>query len=243
MHKKNILIILAALLFALQYQITFAAAQDTIPKSLESRMAVKHYKSFSAGMEISYSNNPKLKTFVEYTLPNYPYVADEYKLKSFSSGLGFFASGELQLAKNFSAKIDYKYFIKSYNSDADIYANYDFSYFNHEIYLKGYMLFPVDYVIFKVGGGAGFIHSSFSKKYFGLESTYTANGLGLTLEGIMDVQLSKNLAAFINLGMYDRIQSNLKSDSGEELKASNGDGVNLNSFGVALRLGFEVFIF
>ncbi len=242
-RNKNILILFAALILFSAAAILKAEPQDTIPKSLESRMALKHYKSFSAGMEISYSNNRSLKQFIEYELPNYPYIADDYKLKEFSSGLGFFGSGELQISKKFSARLDYTYFIKSYNSSADIYSSYDFTYNSHEVYLKGYMLFPVDYVLFKFGAGAGFIYSTFSTKYYSVETSYTSSGLGIALEGVMDVQISKNVAGYLSGGLTNTFQSNLKSSGGDELKAKNGSTVNLNSFGAALRIGLEVFIF
>ncbi len=242
-HKKNIVTLFAALILLSAAAILNAEPLDTIPKSLESRMAVKHYKSFSAGMEISYSNNSSLKQFIEYELPNYPYIADDDKLKEFSSGLGFFGSGELQVSKRFSARLDYTYFIKSYNSSADFYSSYDFTYYSHEIYLKGYLLCPVDYVLFKLGAGAGFIHSTFNTKYYSVETNYTSNGLGLTLEGVMDVQISKNVAGYLSGGITNTFQTNLKSSGGDELKAKNGNSVNLNSFGAALRIGLEVFIF
>ena len=242
MLKGNIYIIVAILFISLT-PILNAETLDTIPKSLEKRMEIKKYKSFSFGMEINFSDNSSLKNFIEYELPDYVNIYNDNKLKSFTSGLGFFGGAEMQIAKHFSAKLDYKYFLKSYNSSENIYSNYDFSYNNHEIYLKGYYLVPIDYIIFKIGGGAGFLHSTFNYKYYATETSYTSNGLGITLEGIMNAQLSKNVAGYLEGYISNTFQSKLKSGNGIELKARNGDTVNLNSFSIGLRVGVEIFIF
>ena len=84
MLKGNIHIIVAILFISLA-PILSADTLDTIPKSLEKRMEIKKYKSFSFGMEIKFSDNSSLKNFIEYELPDYVNIYEDNKLKNFTS--------------------------------------------------------------------------------------------------------------------------------------------------------------
>jgi hypothetical protein len=199
------------------------------------------YTSFSFGMGVDYSNNPSLKKYIQYTIPNYSTFSPQDQLSDFTAGLEFFAGVEKQIARNFSLKAEYSYFIKSYN--VAIAPNYDFSYKNHQPFLIANYIFPNEYFYIKAGAGIGYILSDLTVKQFGGETNYTSTGIGLKLEGVLNAQISRNVAGYLSGFITNSILQNLKDKSGNELISSSGDRVNLSSFGVGLRLGVEVYIF
>jgi hypothetical protein len=192
-------------------------------------------------MGINYCNNNSLIDFAELQIPNYNTLSQDERFSKFSTGLEFFGGVEYQLSKKLSVKADYSYFIKSLNISR--YPNYDYSYFNHQPFLILNYIIPQEYVYIKVGAGIGYIISNLKIKEFAFEKEYSSKGVGLKLEGIFNAQLSKNVAGYFSAFITQSFQSNLKDDSNTELTSHNNNTVNLDSFGLGLRLGLEVFIF
>jgi hypothetical protein len=198
-------------------------------------------------MGANYSNNPSLKNYIQYELPYYNYLTQDNQLSDFATGLEFFGGVEKQLSKNFSAKVEYSYFMKSYNvkqnSQYD-YSKYDFSYYNHQPFLIFYYIIPQEFSFIKIGAGTGYIYSQFTAKKYGAENSYTSNGFGLKTEIILNMQIGKSFAGYISGNITKTFLSNLKDSNGKEL-LTNGtnETVNSSSFGMGIRLGIEIFSF
>lgn len=214
--------------------------------SFEKQNKDSRYYSFSFGMGANYGNNSSLVSFIGSELPFYNTLSINDVLSNFSAGFEAFAGAEFQIKKSLSLKVEYSYFSKSINSNArPEYQNYDFTYISHQPYLTAFYIIPQEYSYIKFGFGAGFLHSIFTEKVSSSEVSYTSNGIGLKLNGILDIQISKNLAGYIEGYIDKTFQGDLKDDSGNLVINSRGDrvNVNLNRLGVGVRLGAEIFFF
>jgi|WetSurMetagenome_2_1015567.scaffolds.fasta_scaffold29963_2 hypothetical protein len=240
LNRFTILISLFAVLSFFAF-LNKSFAGDTTRVSFTQQNKNHKFTSFSFGMGVNYDNNPSLKDFIQYEIPQYNALTPTDQLSDFSSSLNFFGGVEKQVSKNLSLKLEYSYFIKSYN--VSVFPQYDFSYKNHQPFLILNYIFPEDYFYIKTGVGLGYIFSNFTVKEFGTEKSYTSTGLGLKFEAVLNAQISKNVAGYISGNINKSFLQNLKDGDGNNLKSrSNGD-VNLSSFGVGLRLGLEVYIF
>lgn len=241
--KKNYLYRITSIIFVIFLCIFNKSlfAGDSTRVSLLQQNKKNFFTAISFGMGVDYSNNPSLKKYIQYTIPQYVTLSPSDQLSDFASGLEFFGGIERQISKNFSLKAEYLYFIKSYN--VAVVPQYDFSYTNHQPFLIVNYIIPNEYFYIKLGAGAGYILSKFRVKLFGGETDYTSSGLGLKLEGVLNAQISKSVTGYISGYLYNTIQQDLKDNNGNDLISSNGDKVNLSSFGAGLRLGVEVYIF
>ena len=233
------LILIFIIFFSLFNKSLFARDSTRVSFLLQNKKNL--FTSISFGMGVDYSNNPSLKKFIQYTIPQYNTLSPSDQLSDFASGLEFFGGVERQISKNFSIKAEYSYFLKSYN--VSVFPLYDFSYVNQQPYLIFNYIIPHDFFYIKMGAGAGYILSKLTVKQFGGEKSYTSSGLGLKIESVLNAQISKSVATYLSAYIYNTMLQNLKDSGGNELVSSNGDKVNLNSFGIGLRLGVEVYIF
>lgn len=231
--------LISVLIFYLSCNLLYA--EDTTRVSFMVQNKNHLFTTISFGMGVNYSNNPSLKKYIQYTIPNYSNFSPQDQLADFTAGLEFFAGVERQISKKISLKAEYSYFIKSYN--VAIAPNYDFAYKSHQPFLIANYILPYEYFYIKVGAGVGYILSDLTVKQFGGENNYTSSGIGLKLEAILNAQISRNVAGYLSGFMTNSILQNLKDSGGKELTSSSGDKVNLSSFGVGLRLGVEVYIF
>lgn len=199
------------------------------------------YYSFSAGMGISYGNNPDLISYIGYELPNYNNLSESRKLSDYGTGLGFFAAAEKQIAKNFSAKLDYLYLIKSNNLTE--YPDYDYTTYSHSFLVTGYYLIPGDYFFLKFGAGAGPVFYSFNEKIFRTEKSYKSTGAEIKLDAILNIQIAKSVATYFGVFAYKNFSPTLEDSDGNKLLNRTGAEVSPVSQGVGLRLGIEIVIF
>jgi hypothetical protein len=192
-------------------------------------------------MGVDYSNNPSLKKYVQYLIPDYNSLTPSDQLSDFASGLEFFVGVEKQISKKFSIKAEYSYFLKSYNVSAR--PDYDFTYRNHQPYLIANYIIPFEYFFIKIGAGAGYILSELTVKQHGGEITYSSSGVGMKIESVINAQVSKSVTVYLSGFITNTIMQNLKDSSGLDLTTSSNDKINLSSFGAGLRLGVEIYIF
>lgn len=215
---------------------------DSTNVSFHSLNKKNNYTSFSFGMGAMYGNNPSLKNFIQYKIPDYSRLTRDDQLSEFFTGLDFFGGIERQISKKFSIKGEYSYFIKSYN--VKFYPQYDFSYYSHQPYLMFFYVIPQEYSYIKIGAGTGYIHSKLSVKEYGTENSYSANGFGFKTELILNAQIGKSFAGYISVYISKTFLSNLKDNNSKELLTNaTNETVNLNSLGAGIRLGVEIFIF
>jgi len=237
MLKKLIIIFFLSLTVAP----LFAQSTNTRIVSFGEQSKDGLYYSFSAGMGISYGNNPDLISYIGYELPNYNNLSDSRKLSDYGTGLGFFVAGEKQVAKNFSVKLDYNYLIKSNNLTE--YPNYDYTTYSHNFLLTGYYLIPGDYFFLKFGAGAGPVFYSFNEKIYSNENSYKSTGAEVKLDAVLNVQIAKSMATYFGVFAYKNFAPALKDSDGNKLLNRIGQEVTPGSQGVGLRLGIEVVLF
>ena len=219
----------------------FAQSTNTRIVSFGEQSKSGLYYSFSAGMEISYGNNPDLISYIGYELPNYNNLSDSRKFSDYGTGLGFFVAGEKQIAKNFSVKLDYNYLIKSNNLNE--YPNYDYTTYSHNFLVTGYYLIPGDYFFLKFGAGAGPVFYSFDEKIFSNENIYKSTGAEIKLDAVLNVQIAKSVATYFGVFAFKNFSPALKDSDGNKLLNRIGEEVTPGSQGVGLRLGIEVVLF
>lgn len=219
----------------------YGQKKDTLNISFESQNKKANYKSISAGMGISYTNNTELINFAGYEIPNYYSLSRTQQFSDYSTGLEFFVAAEYQIWKNFSAEIEYNYFSKKLSIES--YPQYDFSYVDNKIFLNVYYLIPDKNAFLKIGVGTGMLFSDFTYLYYGAESKYTSTGFGLKLNAVLNLQLSKNFASYFGVYGISTFNNALKGSNGMTLKNRSGNEVNLNSIGVGLKLGFQFILF
>ncbi|MCX6165732.1 MAG: hypothetical protein NTU73_12880 [Ignavibacteriae bacterium] len=238
-NKYIIIIVFFIFKFSILLQNSFA---DSTNVSFQSLNKNKNYTSISFGMGAMYGNNPSLKNFIQYKIPDYSRLTRDAQLSEFYTGLDFFGGVERQITKKFSIKGEYSYFLKSYN--VKFYSQYDFSYYSHQPCLMFFYVIPQEYSYLKIGAGTGYIYSKLSVREYGTENSYTSNGFGFKTELILNAQIGKSFASYISGYLSKTFLSNLKDNNGKEL-LTNGtnETVNLSSLGAGIRLGVEIFIF
>jgi len=238
-HYRTLTLIFSILILLLKTSNSLALDSNRV--SFQQQNKKLKYISFSFGMGINYCDNNSLIDFAELQIPNYNTVPQTERFSRFSTGLEFFGGIEHQLSRNVSLKADYSYFIKSVNISR--FPNYDYSYFSHQPFLTIYYIIPQEYSFLKFGAGAGYIISELRVKEFSLEKSYTSGGLGLKLEGILNAQISRNVAGYFSTFIIKSFQTDLKDGNNTVLNNLKNEKVNLSSFGFGLRIGLEVFVF
>ncbi|HEY5125010.1 MAG TPA: hypothetical protein VIK14_14855 [Ignavibacteria bacterium] len=236
---KFLYFLLISCFLFLSVNFSFAQKNDNI--SFEQQNKKNRYISFSFGGGANYGENKSLKTYIEYELPFYNNLSQQDKLSQFATGFELFGGAEFQLSRNLSLKGEYSYFIKSYN--APTYPNYDFSYYNHQPSVTLYYLIPQQYSFVKLGAGAGYLISGFTKKAFSSESSYKSTGFAFKLDAVLDIQMGNGFAGYIAGYINKTFQGDLKDSDGNLLKNRNNENVDLSSLGLGIRLGFEIFLF
>ena len=200
------------------------------------------FKSFYAGMLVDISSSSSLKEYVETRLPGYSNLPNDQRLSSFSSGIGFFAGGDVQIAKPLSLKLEYSYRIK--NISVDVIPNYEYSVYSHRPAIGLNYIIPQGFAFIKIGGAISYNLNTFTTREFGLMTEYTGTGIGANLEALINIQMSNSLAIYLGGNLTGESSGSLKGDNGTVLKNPNtNEDVNLSGFGVGLRLGFNIYIF
>lgn len=189
-------------------------------------------------MGISMSTAPSLIDYIRNDVP----FSNKDSVKSFGVGLEFFGALEYDIAKNYSIKLDYSYFIKSLSYNYSYY-NYDYFYSIHQPYLTGSYVLRGSTYKFKFGAAIGY-HAAQLKKDIGAGSdlVYYASGLGYRGEIVFTAQLSNRLGSYISGFINGSSLGTLKNNSSASLiNSQTGQEVNLSGFGTGLRLGLSFY--
>lgn len=230
---------------AVAFQIFFSGnilnAADSTAVSFQKQNAKKNFISISFGMGVNYCNNPSLVNFIGDDVPNYEYIPNNEKVSDYSSAIQFFGAVEFQIKKNFSVKPEYSYQIKSISVASN--SNYQYNYTANQPMLMLNYIFAQKHSYIKMGIGGGYFFYSFTRKYVNTESNYNSSGAAIKTELTLNAQLSTSTATYLSGFLMQSFSSDLKNDDGAYLLSTNGDKVNLNSFGLGVRLGVEIFIF
>jgi hypothetical protein len=179
----------------------------------------------NAGMGLNFFSAPDLRDYV-----NSNFSSTE-EMASFNTSADFFIGFAYNLNESYQIGLEYNYNIYSFNSNS-ILGIYDLQINKHEPSLVGYYQIIGNGYKFKLGGGFGYRLGYADEKQPGTTEIidYSSTGFGLLAKAQGDTKLGGNFYALI----AGEIRYDLHSDI--ETITPNVS-FNLNSFGVALKLG------
>lgn len=241
MFSASVLIKILIFIFFISFSVEVSAQDSIKTTSFSKQNKRKNYTSVSFGMGVTYSNNPSLIKYVELDVPNYVFIPNNDKVSDFSTGVQFFGGVEFQISKTFSVKPEYSYNIKSINVPSN--TSFRYLYITHQPVIMLNYVFMQEYSYIKFGLGGGYFLSNFTREERTIETKYNSSGIGLKLEGTLNAQIGKSAAVYLGAFVMQTLMSDLKSKDDVYLQNLNNERVNLNSFGVGLRLGAEIFFF
>lgn len=175
--------------------------------------------------------------FNKYLIASIPYSTTD-TLKQFNAGVNFFGGIERDITTDFSAALEYAYYIRSFDF---VYspAVFDYTILNHQPYL----LFRINHrklnYFIKYSAGAGYHFQIFKdKSSIANISEYHSSGISLKADITFLPKFSEKLMAYINAYGFYNFYGNLKDSNSNALKIPNSSNfVSLKGFGVGARLG------
>jgi hypothetical protein len=183
-------------------------------------------------MGLSLLNTPSFNRYLKNTIP----YNNKDSIKTFSLGLEFFGAAEYGISKNFSARLDYSYFIKSFRYTYS-YLVFDYFYFIHQPAVYAFYLVNGQHFQFKFGAGLSYQFIQLDNN----DLTYKSHGLGLRGEIVYSAQLSERLNSYISGFIFGNLSGTLKDESNNLLISPTNEEVNLNAFGVGTRLAISFY--
>lgn len=181
----------------------------------------------SAGMGLNFFSSPDLR---DYLNSNF---ASTDEMSSFSTSADFFIEFDYNLnAENrksyYQIGIDYTFNIYSFNSNFAG-GQYDLTLNQHKPSLLVYYVLAGEGYKFKFGGGVGLRLAKAEEKLYGSNKDYSTTGVGFLIKAQGDTRLGGNF--------YALIAGEIQYDIPGEINTLTGAKFNVNSFGVALKLG------
>ncbi|MCI0449389.1 MAG: hypothetical protein L0Y79_06335 [Chlorobi bacterium] len=194
--------------------------------------------SFSGGMGLTYGATPD---FTDYLRQEIPYSNSD-SISTFNAGIEFFGAVEYEFTKDFSAKIDYSYFVRSFRYEY-FYFVYDYTITSHQPFLFiNYKLLKSPNYNFKLGLGLGYHFQQLDNKVSD-SLAYTSNGPGIRAELTFSPKFSKRFWGCLSGFAYGNFYGKLEDKSGNILKPTNSNfEAALGGYGVGVRLGFTVYL-
>lgn len=176
----------------------------------------------SAGMGLYFFSDPDLKDYINANF------ASSDELQSFNTSADFFAEFGFNLNEKYQVSAEYTYNIFSYNSNFPG-GRYDLQINNHKPSIIAYYMITGNGYKFKLGAGIGLRIAQVSEELYGTVVEYSTSGFGALIKAQGDTKLGGNF--------YALIAGEVRYDLPGEIKTLNDGKFNLNSFGVALKLG------
>lgn len=182
----------------------------------------------NAGMGLYFFSSPNLIDYI-----NANFVTTE-ELQSFNTSADFFGEFGYNFDDRYQLSVEYTYNLFSFNSSG-IGGIYDLKLIQHKPSILAYYLVTGAGYKFKFGGGVGIRFVSAEEKIPGPTQVidYSTSGFGLLLKTQGDTKLGGNF--------YALISGELRYEVLGELDFTNGNTINLNSFGAALKLGLAYY--
>lgn len=182
----------------------------------------------NGGMGLNFFSAPDLRDYINANFA----TTDE--LQSFNTSADFFGEFGYNFNDNYQLSVEYTQNLYSFNSNG-IGGIYDLKLTQHKPSIIGYYLITGVGYKFKFGGGLGIRFATAEEKIPGLTQVleYSTSGFGLLLKAQGDTKLGGDF--------YALISGELRYEILGDLDFSSGNAVNLNSFGVALKLGLAYY--
>ena len=183
-----------------------------------------------AGMGLNFFSAPELSDYINSNFA----TTDE--MESFNTSADFFCEVGYNLNEKYQISLDYTFNIYSFNSNF-ITGTYDFQLNQHKPTLLGYYYISGEGYKLKLGGGFGVRFAQVDEKLPGLTQkiNYSSTGFGIMLKAQGDTRLSGDLYALISGEMRYDIHGTIET-------ITPGVNFNLNSFGIALKLGIVYYL-
>lgn len=174
------------------------------------------------GMGLSFFNAQDLQDYINYE------ISSSEEMKSFNTSADFFVELGYNLNENYQLSAEFTYNLYSFNSN-DINGIYDFQLTQLKPSIIGYYLITGKGYKVKLGGGIGFRSAQVEEKTSVGKVDYSTSGFGVLAKVQGDTKLGENI--------YALIAGELRYDMPGEINTLIGETVNLNTVGVALKLG------
>ena len=175
-----------------------------------------------AGMGLNFFSSPDLRDYINSNFS----ASDD--ISSFNTSADFFFEVDYNMGENYQIGIEYTYNIYSYNTSF-LNGRYDLSLNQHKPSLVGYYVHAGKGYKFKIGGGLGIRFAEVDEELYGSISGYSATGFGILLKAQGDTRLGGNF--------YALISGEVRYDMPGEINTLSNATFNVNTFGVALKLG------
>ncbi len=196
-------------------------------------------QQFSAygGMGIEYYKANSLSDYLNYAAPG------SVQPGSFSSAIDFSIGGEYAISRNWAVGLEYDYMLKSAGSNNGIGSQQvNVSYSLPSLAVR--RLIRGDGYVLRFGGTFGYHFATLSttSPYTTRTQDYSAEGIGLKLDGSIDTKLDEKLYARLGVNARAEIIGHMKAADGTELtyldyNSGNQLPVNMNLFGVGVSFG------
>ena len=176
----------------------------------------------SGGMGLYFFSAPDLRDYINVNF------ATTEELKSFNTSADFFGELGYNINDNYQISAEYTNNIFSYNSNFPV-GRYDLQINQHKpSIIAYYTVTGVGYKL-KIGGGFGLRIAQVSEELYGSVVEYSTSGFGGLLKAQGDTKLGGDF--------YALIAGEVRYDFPGEINTLNEGKFNLDSFGIALKLG------
>jgi hypothetical protein len=175
-----------------------------------------------AGMGLNFFSAPDLKDYINSNF------SSSNEMGSFNTSADFFIEFGYGLNENYQLGFEYTFNIYSFNSTFAS-GTYDLQLNQHKPSILGYYLIKGVGYKFKVGGGVGLRIAQVDEELYGTTVEYTTSGFGVMVKAQGDTKLGGNF--------YALIAGELRYDLPGDIETLSGGKFNVNSLGIALKLG------
>ena len=168
--------------------------------------------SANAGIGLEYFNSPSLSQYLNYASPGSTTPG------AYMSAVQFVVGGEYPITSNWSLGLEYGYITKSVsNNSSPGSQQIDFSYSLPSLTLR--KLIAGEGYYLKFGGGIGYHFATLTRSdpFSGQSLEYSAHGLGLKIDALLDTKLGDRLYARVNAEARAEFTGDLKSSNGSQL--------------------------
>jgi hypothetical protein len=166
------------------------------------------------------------------------------RVDDFGTAINFFGGIEFPVADGWGVKVEHSYLFKSYNFIGTNGAMYDLLYEVHAPSVLLQRIFTGKGYFIKVGAGGGYHFGSVSQKTstFGVETHYTADGIGIKGEIVGQTAFDENFFGYIGGEFGWEFLGKVKDGNGVQLTNTlRRQDASLNYFFAGLRFGAMVY--
>ena len=163
------------------------------------------------------------------------------RVGDFKSGVEFFGSISLHLARAWVVKGEYEYLLSSYSLPSSFgYGTAEFSYVVHmPTVIVQYILYEAPTYNLKAGAGIGYHFGTYTEKYSNVDASFSGKGIGSLLELEGNTALGDHLCAYLGIQSRWDLIGELKDELGKP--PSNSTRTTFHFFSVSARLGMSYY--